>query len=69
MNVEIVIPEVTDLASVDLNFSLIVEMCYSADYCLSETCVSFIDGDESHLKIDGPMSEEVTFQWEFTMSS
>ena len=57
----------TDLASVDLNFSLIVEMCYSADYCMSDKCISLSDGDQSELEITGPMSESQTFLWTFTM--
>ena len=68
MNVKIVIAEETDLDSVDLNFSLIVEMCYSANYCMSDRCISLTSEDQM-ISIDGPMPESQTFLWTFTMEA
>ena len=68
VNVEIVIPEVTDLASVDVNISLIIEMCDSADYCMSDRCISLTSEDDM-LAIDGPMPESQTFLMTFTVES
>ena len=66
INVAITIADVPPSVSTDVNIKLIIEMCYSADYCMSDRCISLTSEDEM-LAIDGPMSESQTFLWTFTM--
>ena len=66
INVAITIAGASPSVSTDVNIKLIIEMCYSADYCMSDRCISLTSEDEM-LTIDGPMPESQTFLMTFTV--
>ena len=43
---------------------IIIE-CISAEYCNYESCIDFIDGDDSDLNLSFPMESYVFFEWMF----